>query len=65
MVAFDKSVFKIHSFKEAENSVLYWQKKSPAEKLAAAWTLILSAYNLDQKIECRLDRTQFKMLKRT
>ncbi len=59
----DRSAFKISDFREAENNRAYWLKKTPDERLAAAWYLIASAWNLDYNNPPRLDRSVFSMRK--
>ncbi len=59
----DKSKFKHQSVNEAEDNREYWLKKTPAERLAAAWYLISQAYQFDVHNPPRLDRTKFSIRK--
>ncbi len=59
----DRSVFKVQSFHEAENTRAYWLTKSPDERFQAAWYLICSAWNIDAKNPPRLDKTYFSSRK--
>lgn len=60
----DRTTFTIQTFKEAAHQRSYWLTRSPYERLAAAWYLICSAYNLDRSQPHRLDRTVFSMRKK-
>jgi hypothetical protein len=62
---FNKTAFRVLSFKEAESQREYWLTKSPLERLSSAWELIMSAYNLNPTKEHRLDRTAFCIKKET
>ena len=64
MQRLDRTAFKIQSFDSAAKQRAYWLSKSPAERLAAAWYLICSAWNLDVANPPGLDRTCFSMRKR-
>jgi hypothetical protein len=59
----DRNAFKIQSFGEAENTRAYWLTKTSDERLASAWYLICSAWNVDPKNPPRLDRNSFSMRK--
>ncbi len=59
----DRTAFTIQTFAEAAHQRAYWLTCSPRERLAAAWYLICSAYNLDRSKPHRLDRTAFAMRK--
>lgn len=59
----DRTAFAIQSFEEAAHRRNYWLAHTPQERLAAAWYLICSAYNLDRTKLHRLDRTAFAMRK--
>ncbi|HHH49393.1 MAG TPA: hypothetical protein ENK52_00255 [Saprospiraceae bacterium] len=59
----DRTAFKIQSFQQADNNRSYWLSKTPLERLAAAWYLSCSAYNVNQE-QIKMDRTAFKMRKR-
>ncbi len=63
MYRLDRSAFKINTSSEAENNRAYWLRKTPDERLAAAWYLIASAWNLDYNNPPRLDRSVFSMRK--
>lgn len=63
MYRLDKTSFKKQSFKEANNQVEYWRKKTINERFKAAWYLICVAYNLDITKEHKLDRKKFSMRK--
>ena len=60
----DRSAFSIQTFAEATQHRTYWLSKTPQERIEAAWYLICAAYNLDYKVETKLDRTCFQMRKR-
>lgn len=59
----DKSVFKIKTFKEADDNRSYWMSVSPKERLAAAWYLICSAYNIEHHGYHKLDKSKFSIRK--
>lgn len=59
----DRTAFAIQTFEEAAHQRAYWLTRAPRERLAAAWYLICSAYNLDHSKHHRLDRTVFSMRK--
>ncbi|HMO39041.1 MAG TPA: hypothetical protein PKC76_18665 [Saprospiraceae bacterium] len=61
----DRTAFSIQTFAEAARQRACWLTRSPRERLAAAWYLICSAYNLDRSKRHRLDRTVFSMRKHT
>jgi hypothetical protein len=63
MFRLDRNAFSIHSHATAGKNRAYWLTKTPAERLAAAWYLICAAWNLDPKVQHRLDRTCFSMRK--
>jgi hypothetical protein len=60
----DRSAFKIQTHAEASRNREYWMKKSPRERLVAAWYLICAAYNLDYQNPPRMDRNLFSIRKR-
>jgi hypothetical protein len=60
----DRSAFSIQTFAEATHTRVYWLNKTPQERISAAWYLICVAYNLDYKVETKLDRNYFQMRKR-
>jgi len=59
----DRTAFTIQTFAEAAHQRNYWLTRTPRKRLAAAWYLICSAYNLDRSKSHRLDRTVFAMRK--
>jgi len=63
MYRLDRSAFKIQTFKEADNTSAYWLKKTPEERLKAAWFLTCAAFSIDYTNPPRLDRQQFSMRK--
>ncbi|NUQ24430.1 MAG: hypothetical protein HUU34_10780 [Saprospiraceae bacterium] len=60
----DRTAFQIKSHKDAAKQRAYWMKKTPMERLAAAWYLTCTAYNLDIKNPPRMDRSVFAIKKR-
>ncbi|MBP6829013.1 MAG: hypothetical protein KA165_20760 [Saprospiraceae bacterium] len=63
MYRLDRTAFTIQSFESATKQRAYWLSKTPAERLAAAWYLTCSAWNLDLETPPQLDRTFFAMRK--
>ena len=61
---FDRSAFKIKTFEEADNNREYWMRKTPMERLSAAWILTCAAYNIDPYENNKMDKTHFEMRKR-
>ena len=59
----DKSSFKAQTFREADNTLSYWSKKSIEERLTAAWFLIRQAYGFIDKPVPRIDKTFFSFRK--
>ncbi len=60
----DRSAFSIQTFTQATQQRAYWLSKTPQERISAAWYLICAAYNLDYKVQTKLDRNCFQMKKR-
>ena len=60
----DKKAFAIKTFAQANNNKAYFLKKTPKERLAAAWYLTCIEYGLDPNKEHRMDKTFFRMKKR-
>ena len=63
MFSLDRSVFKIQTFQEADNTVNYWLKETPLERWRAAWFITCAAYGIDCKNPPRLDRQHFSVRK--
>ncbi len=63
MYKFDRSAFKVNSFKEADNNYSYWMQKSADERFAAAWYLISYAWGFDPNNPPRMDKTIFSSRK--
>jgi hypothetical protein len=57
----DRQAFSIQTFESAAKQRAYWLSKTPAERLAAAWHLICSAWNLDPTVAQPLDRGCFSI----
>jgi len=57
----DRKAFSMLTFAEADNTVAYWLKRTPAERIHAAYILSLRAYGYDPEHAPRLDRTIFSM----
>ena len=61
---FDKSQYKINSFKDADLQQDYWKKKSYAERLEAASQMIKVSYGLVGKPDPKMDKTLTAIIKR-
>lgn len=61
---FDRTTFKIKTYKEASNNRSYWLSKKPIERLQAAWRLNCVAHNLDSSKIQKMDRSAFVIRKR-
>jgi hypothetical protein len=61
---FDKTIFKIQSFVDADNQYNYWSNKSFEDRLAASRELILVAYQLKVIGFPNLDKKVFTIKKR-
>jgi hypothetical protein len=61
MFRLDRTAFTKGKADNMPNNVDYWMKKSPRERLAAAWYLICCAYGIEYSTSSslRLDRTVF------
>jgi hypothetical protein len=64
MERLDKSVFKKQTLQEASNNRSFWMKKSPEERLVAAYRLSLRAYGYDPDHPPKMDKTYFRKRKR-
>ena len=64
MYRLDRSAFIIQNLESAAHQRQYWLSRPPGERLAAAWYLICTAWNLDVEKEHRLDRNQFSIRRR-
>jgi len=60
----DRTTFKMHHTKDAENNYEYWKTKSYAERLRAAHYLNSVAYNFPFNDPPKIDKTFFKMRSR-
>jgi len=60
----DKKAFAINTFAQADNNRAYWLKKTPKERLDAAWYLSCIAYGLDPRKKHKMDKTFFRIRKR-
>jgi hypothetical protein len=61
----DRQAFSVQSFEEASKQRDYWMQKTAMERLAAAWYLVCTAYQLDYHGQHRLDRTAFSIRTRS
>jgi len=61
MYRLDRNAFTIQTFESAADQRAYWLTKTPGERLAAAWYLTCTAWNLDASVEQRLDRSCFSI----
>lgn len=61
----DRQAFSIQSFEQASKQRSYWMDKTARERLAAAWYLICTAYQLEHHDKHRIDRTVFEVRQRT
>ncbi len=61
---FDKTAYKINSFKEADLQKDYWQSKSYAERLEAANQMIKISFGLVGKPEPKMQKTLTAIIKR-
>jgi len=59
----DRSSFKAQTFREADNTLSYWSKKSIEERIAAAWFLIKQAYGYSDTPVPGIDKTVFSKRK--
>lgn len=60
----DRTAYKMGKMEDMPKDSQFWQTKTAAERLKAAWYLISVAYNFDINNPPRLDRTVFDMGKR-
>lgn len=61
----DRQAFSVQSFEEASKQRDYWMQKTAMERLAAAWYLVCTAYELDHHGKHRIDRTAFSIRTRS
>ena len=66
MFKLDRNSFIKGKAESMPNNVEYWQKKTPRERLAAAWYLVCCAYQIPYSMSSslRLDRNVFSCEKR-
>ena len=62
----DKKAFAINTFAEADNNRADWFKKTPQERIVAAWKFSCRMYhvNPDNLEDIKLDRSYFKVRRR-
>jgi hypothetical protein len=60
---FDRSVFKMQSFKEAERTSVFDKTVSYSERLRQAYFLISQAYGFSMSDQPRLDKSSFSSRK--
>lgn len=61
---FDKTQYKINSFKETDLQKTYWQSKSYAQRLAAANQMIKISFGLVGEPQPKMDKTLTSIRKR-
>ena len=59
----DRTAFASQTFKEADDTLAFWLRKSPGERLRAGYILSLRVFGFDPENEPRLDRSKFSMRK--
>lgn len=59
----DRTAFRVQTYGQATHQRAYWLSRPPAERLAAAWYLTCSAYNLPYHGQHPLDRSVFSVRK--
>ena len=64
MYRLDRHAFTINTFESAAHQRAYWLSKPASERLAAAWYLICTAWNLNINKEQHLDRNHFSIRRR-
>lgn len=65
MYKLDRTAFKMQSYQEASDNCDYWLSKTPAERLNAAAYLNSVAYDYPINNPPPMDRTCFKITRRT
>lgn len=61
----DRQAFSIQSFEKASKQRDYWMQRTAMERLAAAWYLVCTAYQLEYQDEHHMDRTAFSVRTRS
>lgn len=64
MFRLDRTKFKAGKQADQKNDIQYWMRKTPIERLEAAWYLTCCAYGIDVENPPKMDKNVFKMGKR-